>query len=600
MLTQTIRQQLKGMLYWYAFTGTVLLAIKSFSTTLPLTEIFPLYLMIVTLIWPILSASMLFNREFQSAALPYLFGGPQARRRIITQKILPSLILGFIPLAATTFVTLIAFSGKAQDMIITFGFPYMTLMAMATVFSFLPSLLTIFFLSVASSAILWGFIPLSTYLLFSRYEEMRFILATPFTFWLLPIIPIILLASWLWGFSKYAEPDHRRSYRRMLPKGCLVLSLSAVLVFTMIYFMFPFDPWGDYKLTREGHLFFHGFKISRLITHQDSYTMAFDRNSQFLGETDSELILTLPSDKGQINLIAWSKKDGQKRPVCSLPTTPASNMIFQPPKSILFLETIHPKEWTEIDLISGRKTNRPFMPLGEEGDRKNCYPIAALSSGNSHMLLISDSKLRYFDSDYSSPLNLYLCQSDHPPHFLGESLGLPIQLSQSEIVLVMRSRQALEKYRLTEGQFNLVESASLADLPEYNYYRIIRDYRFWPNEQPLYGLFGQGRERVLLTVKLDVLEAGLTLLDESEAGQRWVSTTPHWSALITHDAMAKTYLISRLDRPQAPFKYSYRHDREHAYLKSQAYGFLITERWPPKWHRIQYPKGKTEAIPSLW
>lgn len=610
MLIHTIRQQLKGMFFLYFFAISILLLISSFSTFFDSNrDIMPIYFLIVGLIWPIVSASLLFNKEFQNGSLTYLFGAPRSRKQILTYKVLPSLILGIIPAIVTMMIIPILSPDQNHPSTLTYLSFYLTLQATATIFSFLPSMLTIFTLSFISGVVLWGFIPFSCSLVsswnggftqFRHYLYGLLISSGPIssfweafiTFWLLYTLPMLLLIGWFWEFTKHAEPDYHRTYHKMIPKGSLILTGVAILIFVLIYIFLPVEPWGDYHLTREGHLFFHGDKISKLKTDTDNFSLHNDPNSEFLAETDDELILTLPGEKDQIDLIGWNKTDGRTRQICSLPVKPSLKMIFQPPYSILCLAKSNPGEWAEIDLASGRKTNHPFMPFDQEGDGKHCFPIAVVSSGNTRMILISNSDLKYFRIDYARPLSVYLCQADQTPQFLGESQGLPIQLSKNEIVFIMRSRQAMEKYRLNEDQLSLVESAPL---PKMEYWHIVRDFRFWPAEQPLFGLFGQYKERILLTVRLSPLETNITPLKHSEIRYFGVSTTPNWSSMMRHDVDNKKYLIQRLDRPQALLKYP--DNQIMIYPNPHAFGFLTTEGWPPKWYRIYYPEGKIERMP---
>lgn len=609
MLAQTIRQQLKGMLFLYVFAAAVFLLLSSFS---PLVrsdaDFLSIYIQIVGLIWPILSASLLFAKEFQSGALPYLFAAPNVRKQILAKKLWPSLILGLVPFAVTTAVVSVITPGQDHYSMLPYLSIYLTLLFMATIFSFLPSMLTIFSLTVVGSVVLWGFVPFSCFLVSSwqgGYVQLRHLFAgldfslgflssfgeALLTFGMLSVLPVILLAVWLRGFQKYAEPDHRRSYGKMVSKGGMILTGSAALLFALIYFFLPVDPWGEHHLTREGHLFFHGIRISRLITDQGRFRLRHDQNSEFLAETDRELVLTVAGAGDRIDLIGWSKRDGSSRPICDIPRKPLQKMIFQAPNSVLCLAAKDPREWTEIDLDSGRKTVHPFMPFDVESGKKMCYPIALVSSGDCHMLLISDSDLRYFYTDYGSPLSLYLCRADQAPQALGESLGLPIQLSPSEIVLAMHSRQVLEKYRLADGRFELVESVPF---PKIGYWHIVRDFRFWPEQQPLFGFFGQYRERKLLTVRLAPLEATVRPLEQSEIRYFSVSTTPYWSFMSRHDANAKEYVLQRLDRQQAEIRFS--DSQEFYYPNPHAYGFLTTDSWPPKWQRIRMPQGKIERM----
>ena len=608
-MIQTIRQQLKAMFLVYLFAGIVLLLLALLSTIPDLiSDIIIPYLIITSLIWPILSASLLFNKEFQCGALPYLFGAAQSRQQILRKKILPSLILGLIPVMITmTIITVLSPGTSFFSTIPYFGL-YFTFQAISTIFSFQPSIMTIFTLSVGSSILLWGLIPLFTYLVnfwkggigpLRNFFPVSLLSSssagdTLVTLGLLSAIPLLLLIAWLYGFLYYSEPDHQRTYRIMIPKGVLIASCTALIIFMMIYFFMPVEQWGENHLTREGHLFFHGYRESRLITETGHFTLSYREKSEFLAETDEELILTVPGNRDQFDLIGWSKLEGATRLICRLPATRSHGLIFHPPHNILYLASSNSGEWIEIDLVSGRQISHPFIPFNQKGGKKIWHPIAALSNGASHMLLTAYLQpFSFWRSDLNGPKPIYLCQSNEPPRFLGECVGLPVQLSENEIVMAIQSRGSMEKYRLVDDQFSLVESAPI---PKVNHWGIVRDYRFWPSQQPLFTICGPYRERSLLTVHLTPLVTSLTPLDSEEIGLSNVSTTPNWSALIKRDPKSGVVHITRLDQQQPAFTYTQK--QRQVYFKAQSYGFLINDQgWPPRW-RIQFPAGKTERIPS--
>lgn len=623
MLSHTLKKQTQGLILFGVCMAVCLFGLSELvSNPSNYTDIFPMVLQFLSLTWPIISSSLLFGQEFRDASLPYLLGAPQARSRILKHKILPAMLLALLPWALIQSILSIGFPNATQLPALGYALIYFIVWATAFTFSFFPSLITTLVLTLSTSTLFMLLIPVFSSWVFSWKEGVsspRRILRYLFYFpmdikpaiWLVPILPLTLLILWIRGFLRYASPDHRRTYRKMIPKGGLILTGTAVLIFIVIYIFLPVYPWGTHHLTREGHLFFHGYSSSKLITGTDTYTLQNGLNSDFLAETDGELILTSPGDKDQIDLIGWNKTNGRVRLISSLPAKPSLKMIFQPPQSILCLPADNPDHWMEIDIQSGQVStqsdirfpaeNHGTEPNTEEKPKtgnglfgrkgkKYLFPILRLKDGKTEALLTSF--LPYYWSGYSTDMDLYICRSDKPAELLSQSRGIPLQFNENEILLISDSRGTIERYQFIAGELTLIHSAPY---PKTSFYAIKRDFRFWPTNQPLVGLSGQPDNRTLLQVEFNPLSIRQSPLPKSEQGLYFTASTPYWNALVHH--LSDRFRIQRLDQDQPPIEIMTAGEKMR--LSSQVFGFLIyksDEDWLPT-GRIRVREAKIEFMP---
>lgn len=625
MLIHTLKKQTQGLILFSVCMAACLFGLsKLVSPPSHFTDIFPMVLQFLSLTWPIVSSSLLFGQEFRDGSLPYLLGTPRARIQIIKQKILPTMLLALLPWALIQLILSIGFTNAGQLPAQGYALIYFVVWATAFAFSFFPSIITTLALTLLSSTLFMLLIPVFSSWVFiwkegvsSSRRILRYLFYYPMdikpAIWLVPILPLTLLILWIRGFLKHACPDHRRTYRKMIPRGGLILTGAAVSIFVVIYIFLPIYPWGTHHLTREGHLFFHGYSSSKLITETDTYTLHNGLNSDFLAETDSELILTSSTENDQINLIGWNKTDGRTRPICSFPATPSPKMIFQPPQSILCLPADNPDHWMEIDIQSGQVSTQsdirfPAENCGEESDteeqtktrkgflghkvKNHLFPILRLKNGGNQALLIS--RQQYFWTDYSSTMETYLCRTDRAPEFLGNYRGLPLQFSENEMILFSNSRGIIEQYQFIAGELTLIQSAPY---PAPGQFIIKRDFRFWPANQPLVGLCAQPDNRTLVHVEFNPLSIRQSPLPKSEQGLYFTASTPHWNALVHH--LPDRFRIQRLDQDQPPIEILTGGQKMR--LASQVFGFLIyrsDEDWLPT-GRIRFPEGKIERM-SQW
>lgn len=602
MLAMTIKQQLKGMALYFTAAFIVLTLAVFLGDIQSNSDIITFFMMIAVLAWPVISASLIFNREFRDGALVYLLGSPHARMQIILKKIIPAMALAMVPMIIFQLVVLFTIQGRGQISALSFALLFLTVWSSAFLFSFSPSIISLFSLTMLTSTVMFALIPFIFTLISSWRDDstshgyrllamMGFYGGEQLALWLLPLLPTVFLCIWFWGFHTFGEPDFRRTYRRMAPRAGVSTLSAIVVIFVLSYLFMPVFPDGFYHLTREGHLFRHGNLSSDLKTDKQTFTLKHANKSRFLAETESELILSMAEEQDQIKLVGWNKTDGNTRTIARFPGRPYQNLIFQPPHAVLCLPAREPKAWTEIDTLSGKATTHPMAPFEQDGKKRNMVPIAQLSH-DGHQILLATNNLSTW-SFYSDPLNLYLCQQKESPRYMGQYQSLPIQLSEQELVLISKPTKTIEKYRFENESLTLTQSVSY---PQTGYWRIRQDDRYWPENQPVFGSFGQTKDKHLMKLGLNPLS--LTFTDLEIMGTDVYShiiSTPYWSAMVQTHKETDAVTVQRLDQDRPPVTFSLKDG--HQYWEEQIYGFIILQGWLPK-ERFNMMEQKLETMPN--